>query len=90
MKSGSDLVDIMVHPKFIGDGRPGTYAGGAKSSKIDYILLSPVLSNRLTAGGIERRVDWGGNDDKLFTHLPEIMEPIEVASDHAAVWVDFQ
>jgi endonuclease/exonuclease/phosphatase family metal-dependent hydrolase len=90
LKSGSDLVDIMSHPKFVGDGRPGTYANGSKSGKIDYILLSPALAERVTAGGIERRGVWGGKHGTLFPHLPEITKPLEAASDHAAVWVDFQ
>ena len=90
LKSGSDLVDVMSHTKFVGDGRPGTYANGSKSDKIDYILLSPALAERVTAGGIERRGVWGGKHGTLFPHLPEITKPVEAASDHAAVWVDFQ
>ena len=90
LKSGSDLIDVMAHPKFVGDGRPGTYANGAKSGKIDYILLSPALSNRVTKGGIERRGVWGGKNGTLFPHLPEINNPVDAASDHAAVWVDLQ
>jgi endonuclease/exonuclease/phosphatase family metal-dependent hydrolase len=90
LKNGSDLIDAMSHPKFAGDGRPGTYATGSKSGKIDYILLSPALAGRVTAGGIERRGVWGGEHGTLFPHLPEITRPVEAASDHAAVWVDFQ
>jgi endonuclease/exonuclease/phosphatase family metal-dependent hydrolase len=90
LKSGSDLIDVMAHPKFVSDGRPGTYANGTKSGKIDYILLSPALSNRVITGGIERRGVWGGKHGTLFPHLPEINEPVDAASDHAAVWVDFQ
>ncbi len=90
LKSGSDLLDIMAHPKFVGDGRPGTYANGTKSGKIDYILLSPALAGRVTAGGIERRGVWGGKHGTLFPHLDEITQPIEAASGHAAVWVDFE
>ena len=90
LKKGSDLIDVMAHPKFVSDGRPGTYANGTKSGKIDYILLSPALSNHVKAAGIERRGVWGGKNGTLFPHLPEIKEPIDAASDHAAVWVDFQ
>lgn len=90
LKNGSDLIDVMAHPKFVSDGRPGTYANGTKSGKIDYILLSPALSNRVITGGIERRGVWGGKHGTLFPHLPEINEPVDAASDHAAIWVDFQ
>jgi len=89
LKSGSDLIDIMAHPKFVGDGRPGTHGNGTKSGKLDYILLSPALSKRVTGGGIERRGVWGGKHGTLFPHLPQINEAVEAASDHAALWVDF-
>jgi hypothetical protein len=28
IRNGSTLTDIMVHPKFVGDGRPGTHGNG--------------------------------------------------------------
>jgi endonuclease/exonuclease/phosphatase family metal-dependent hydrolase len=89
LKSGSDLTDIMAHAKFVGDGRPGTYANGTKSGKIDYILLSPALAGRITGGGVERRGVWGGKHGTLFPHLPEMLTEIDSASDHAALWADF-
>ena len=39
LADGSDLRDIFDHPNFRSDGHPGTYANGAKSNKIGYILL---------------------------------------------------
>ena len=90
LKDGSDLLDITEHALFQGDGRPGTFANGTKSQKIDYILLSPDLAGRVTAGGVERRGVWGGKNGTLFPHLLEITNPIEAASDHAALWVEFQ
>lgn len=89
LKNNSDLIDVMTHPKFIGDSFSGTYANGAQSGKIDFILLSPDLVKRVTAGGIERRGVWGGKNGTLFPHLREITKPVEAASDHAAIWVDF-
>jgi len=89
LKNGSDLIDIMAHPGFEGDGRPGTHGNGSKSARLDYILLSPALAGRVTAGGIERRGVWGGKQGTLFPHIPEITNPTEAASDHAALWVDF-
>ena len=82
------LTDIMVHPRFVGDERPGTHGNGTKDAKLDYILMSPRLSDLVVAGGIERRGVWGGKHGTLFPHLPEIQKPADAASDHAALWVD--
>ena len=79
----------MSHPKFIGDGREGTHGNGTKGGKLDYIIMSPQLASRVLLGGIERRGVWGGKHGTLFPHFPEIKEPKDVASDHAALWVDF-
>jgi endonuclease/exonuclease/phosphatase family metal-dependent hydrolase len=89
LQNGSDLVDVMTHPAFVGDGRPGTHGNGTASAKLDYLLMSPALSARVTAAGIERRGVWGGVNGTLFPHLPEITKKIEAASDHAALFVDF-
>jgi predicted extracellular nuclease len=82
------LTDIMVHDRFVGDGRPGTHGNGAKSAKLDYILLSPLLSAKVTAGGIERRGVWGGANGTLFPHLDTMESKVDAASDHAALWAD--
>jgi endonuclease/exonuclease/phosphatase family metal-dependent hydrolase len=86
--NGSSLVDIMEHSKFTGDGRPGTFANGSASQKLDYILMSPKLADKVQKGGIERRGVWGGVNGTLFPHLPEIKTAKDAASDHAALWVD--
>jgi endonuclease/exonuclease/phosphatase family metal-dependent hydrolase len=88
LMDGSNLADVMSHPNFAGDGRPGTYGNGAKSEKIDYILMSPGLADKVNAGGIMRKGVWGGKNGTLFPHFPEIQKEIEAASDHAALWVD--
>jgi endonuclease/exonuclease/phosphatase family metal-dependent hydrolase len=85
---GSNLVDIMQHHKFTGDRREGTYGNGTKNDKLDYILMSPQISSRVKAGGIERRGVWGGKNGDLFPHFPEIKTAKDAASDHAALWVD--
>jgi endonuclease/exonuclease/phosphatase family metal-dependent hydrolase len=85
---GSTLVDIMVHNKFIGDGRPGTFGNGSSSQKLDYILMSPKLADKVEKGGIERRGVWGGVNGTLFPHFPEVKTAKDAASDHAALWVD--
>jgi endonuclease/exonuclease/phosphatase family metal-dependent hydrolase len=88
LKNGSDLKDITQHPNFVGDGRLGTFANGAASNKIDYVLLSPALFNAVTSGGIFRQGVWGGTNGTLFPHYAEMTKPIHAASDHAAIWAD--
>ena len=85
---GSDLQDISVHPQFQSDGRPGTFGNGNKGNKIDYILLSPALFERVTTGGVWRKGVWGGKHGTLFPHYDEMKKPVHAASDHAAIWAD--
>jgi endonuclease/exonuclease/phosphatase family metal-dependent hydrolase len=85
---GSSLKDIVLHPKFVSDGRPGTFANGTASNKIDYLLLSPQLFARVTAGGIFRKGVWGGVNGTLFPHFDEMTAALHAASDHAAIWAD--
>jgi endonuclease/exonuclease/phosphatase family metal-dependent hydrolase len=88
LMAGSELKDIFTHPQFQSDGRPGTFANGTTSNKIDYILLSPALFQRVIAGGVWRKGVWGGIHGTLFPHYDEMKKPIHAASDHAAVWAD--
>jgi hypothetical protein len=84
------LRDIFEHPKFTGDGRPGTFGNGTKSQKIDYILLSPALFSRVHHATVFRKGVWGGTNGDLFEHFPEMTKPIHAASDHAALLVDLE
>jgi exonuclease III len=77
-----------VHPSFVNDGRPGTFANGAASGKIDYILLSPALFARVQQASVWRKGVWGGTHGTLWEIYPEMKKPVHAASDHAAVWVD--
>jgi endonuclease/exonuclease/phosphatase family metal-dependent hydrolase len=88
LKNNSDLIDIFKHPKFNGDGRPGTYGNGNQSNKIDYVLLSPALAGRVGRGGVHRLGVWGGKNGTIFPHYPEMTAAEHAASDHAAVWAD--
>ncbi|KTD19602.1 Endonuclease/Exonuclease/phosphatase family [Legionella lansingensis] len=88
VREGSTLTDIMTHTKFLGDGRPGTHGNGTASAKLDYILMSPKLADKVEKGGIERRGVWGGKHGTLFPHLPTIETENDAASDHAALWVN--
>ena len=88
LADGSALRDVSTHPNYQNDGRPGTFGNGAKSDKIDYILLSPELFDKVTAAGVFRKGVWGGTNGTLFPHYPEMTKPAHAASDHAAIWVD--
>jgi endonuclease/exonuclease/phosphatase family metal-dependent hydrolase len=90
VRMGSTLIDIMAHPQFQGDGRPGTHGNGTASAKLDYILMSPKLAAKVSEGGIERSGVWGGKNGTLFPHLPTIVVEKDAASDHAALWVDIE
>lgn len=84
----TDLKDISEHGGFDDGGRPGTFANGTASNKIDYVLLSPALFAAARAGGILRLGVWGGRNGTLFPHYPEITRAVEAASDHAAIWAE--
>jgi endonuclease/exonuclease/phosphatase family metal-dependent hydrolase len=88
LKAGSDLKDVSQHPAFVSDGRPGTFATGTKSNKIDYILLSPALFAKVTAAGVFRKGVWGGKNGTIFPHYDEMTKEFHAASDHAAIWAD--
>ncbi len=90
LADGSDLRDISVHQSFSSDGRPGTYANGTASNKIDYLLLSPTLFDRVKGGSIFRKGVWGGKNGTLFPHYEEMTKAIHAASDHAAIWADIE
>jgi endonuclease/exonuclease/phosphatase family metal-dependent hydrolase len=85
---GTGLKEISTLSGFDNQGRPGTYKNGTASNKIDFILLSPALFAKATAGGINRKGVWGGTNGTLFPHYPEITKENEAASDHAAIWAD--
>ena len=86
----TDLKDISVHPKSESDGRSGTFKNGAKGSKIDYILPSPVLFDRVTKAGVFRKGVWGGKYGTLWPIYTMMKEAVHQASDHAAIYADIR
>lgn len=88
LAEGSDLKDASEIEGFDFSGRPGTWGNGEAKDKIDYILMSPALFQIARGGGIYRAGVWGGRNGTLFPHLPEITNPAQAASDHAAIYVD--
>ena len=88
LHDGCDLVDVMNDPNFDDGGFPGTYQNCTASEKIDYILVSPKLAEKLLAGGIERHGLWAGKNGKKFDHFP-MHSAVDAASDHAGLWAEF-
>ncbi len=86
----TDLKDASQHPKFDDGGRPGTYKDAHANNKLDYILLSPKMFERMSQGGIWRRGVWGGKNGALWDIYPEITNASHASSDHAAVWCDIE
>lgn len=86
--NGTDLEDIFMHPAFDDGGYPGTYGLCNATDKIDYMLLSPGLFAKVTAGGVFRAGMWPGSRPKRWQTYPELRKPADAGSDHAALWVD--
>jgi hypothetical protein len=82
------LGDITTHSNFIGDGRPGTFGSGNARDKIDYLLLSPALFDKVSGGKIWRLGVWGAKNGTLFPHYDTHHPRQEAASDHAALYAD--
>ncbi|QWG15192.1 endonuclease/exonuclease/phosphatase family protein [Bradyrhizobium sediminis] len=82
------LKDAFKHPSFDNGGYPGTYDSCSADKKIDYLLLSPKLFDKVIAGGVIRKGMWPGVRPKKWDVYDEIVEKRDGASDHAAIWVD--
>jgi endonuclease/exonuclease/phosphatase family metal-dependent hydrolase len=89
LAGSSPLKDIAQFAGIQDGGRPGTHGNCTASSKIDYILLSPNVFQKLTAAGIERRGMWGGKSGTLWPRFPEVDDEMHAGSDHAAIWAEF-
>ncbi|HYN50712.1 MAG TPA: endonuclease/exonuclease/phosphatase family protein [Thermoleophilaceae bacterium] len=86
----TDLRDVSTHPKFVSDGKVGTFGNGTKWDKIDYILLSPALFTRVTNARVFRKGVWGGKNGVLWPIYPTMKEKVHQASDHAAIYADIK
>jgi len=83
----SDLRDVSAFAGFDDLGRPGTYGTAAKGNKIDYILCSPALFETITAAGMHRAGVWTASGK--WEMYPTLTREQDAASDHAAIWADF-
>lgn len=86
----TDLKDIFAHPSFDNGGFPGTWGLCNANNKLDYILLSPKLWQKVAGGGVMRQGMWPGKQPARWSVYPELDDEKHAASDHAALWVDLQ
>jgi endonuclease/exonuclease/phosphatase family metal-dependent hydrolase len=86
--ANSELKDVFLHPAFDNGGFPGTFGLCNAVNKIDYLLLSPKLFERVEQGGVFRKGMWPGSRPKRWETYAELRSPNDAASDHAAIWVD--
>jgi endonuclease/exonuclease/phosphatase family metal-dependent hydrolase len=81
----TDLKDVVTHPSFTHDARPGTFGNATKTQKIDYLLLSPALFDKVLGGGIFRTGAWGGKNGTLWPHYQTMTRAVHAASDYADI-----
>ena len=94
----TDLRDVSEHDLFdTGEfkGREGTeergigtFGLGNDADKIDYLLLSPALFERVTAAGLFRKGAWPGSRPPRWTVYEELKEKVHIASDHHVIWAE--
>jgi endonuclease/exonuclease/phosphatase family metal-dependent hydrolase len=99
--AGTDLREVSDHPGFDTGAVPGyagppllgTYGSGTPE-KIDYILLSPALYDKVVGGGIFRKGVWTSSRNSKWEPYPDLQHltkaegQAQAASDHAAIWAD--
>jgi endonuclease/exonuclease/phosphatase family metal-dependent hydrolase len=86
----TNLKDVSEHPTFAtGEyAGKGTFGGGNDKDKIDYLLLSPALFNRVSAAGLFRKGAWPGKRPKKWMVFDELTEEVHAASDHHLIWCE--
>jgi endonuclease/exonuclease/phosphatase family metal-dependent hydrolase len=82
---GTDLKDVMTHSEYKMPF-PGTYKTcKSANQKIDFILLSPTLWDKVKSVGIDRRGVYAPRAGEPFD---TVISEETAASDHAALWVE--
>ncbi|MGW0843274.1 endonuclease/exonuclease/phosphatase family protein [Streptomyces sp. NPDC002787] len=79
------LREAMTHESY-GTNPPGTHGTGKRDEqKLDYLMFSPELWDRVTHVGVERRGIWA---PKTFPSFTTVTSKLNQASDHAALFAD--
>lgn len=84
----TNLADVSSSPVFRSDGLVGTFGKGTAKEKIDYILLSPDLMERIKGAGVIRKGAWGPQKVPPWEVYAEVKSRYDAASDHAALWCE--
>jgi endonuclease/exonuclease/phosphatase family metal-dependent hydrolase len=84
--TGTGLKDISISAAFDDGGFPGTFGTQGAGNKIDYVLLSPALMTKVTAGGVFREGVFSGSH--RWPVFDTITDKIHQASDPAAIWAE--
>jgi endonuclease/exonuclease/phosphatase family metal-dependent hydrolase len=95
---GTDLRDVSEHPNFevgefnVPEGNNnrgvGTFGLGNDNQKIDHVLLSPPLFERVTSAGLWRKGAWPGSRPQRWEVYEQLTEEVHAASDHHAIWAN--
>jgi endonuclease/exonuclease/phosphatase family metal-dependent hydrolase len=81
---GTGLRDAMSHESYT--GAPGTHGtGNSPKQKLDYIMFSPELWDRVQLVEVERRGVWA---PRTFKSFDTVTSRRNEASDHAALYAD--
>ena len=96
----TELRDVSEHPNFDPgefnagprntDRGIGTYRLGNDDDKIDYLLLSPSLFERVGTAGLFRKGAWPGSRPPRWEVYPQVARKVHVASDHHVIWADVE
>jgi hypothetical protein len=74
---GSSLLDIISHEKFKDEHElTWTHKRWGDGIKLDYILLSPKLQEKVKQAGIERRGVWGLGKEEPYEQFAEMKGPL--------------
>lgn len=86
----TSLKEVSDHPTFdLGEFKQiGTFGLGNTNDKIDYLLVSPNLFDRVTSSGLFRKGVWPGSKPKRWTTYESITKRQHVASDHHVIWAE--
>ena len=92
----TSLKDVSEHSKFTdfefkannGHKGIGTYNLGNDNNKIDYLMLSPALFDKVTKAGLFRMGAWPGVSPKRWEVYPELTKQHHAASDHHLIFAD--
>jgi endonuclease/exonuclease/phosphatase family metal-dependent hydrolase len=83
----TELTEAMSLPLYQG-GFPGTYKTARKADKIDYLLLSPELRDRVTHVDVFRKGFYAPTKWESFENITKTTKDRFQASDHHCVYAD--